>query len=202
MATRLESLTVFHEKFLLKIVLFTFDLITDFVVSRHRSDHAQHGGYSSRHPSCLASPRPQLHQLQPRAETSIPTGAFRRRRSDEVAPKDPPVAVGADPSSLHAPVGGARRRRPQLIRLGRADHAQLAGRSELTSSSSWKVSSSEENKVLKYDKNEKKTLPKKVFLILNKEELAQMLRGLFLTLFSDESVRSFHNLYSLKRWLN
>ena len=126
----------------------------DFVVSRHRSDHAQHGGHSSRHPSCLASPRPQLHQLQPGAEAVIPTGAFRRRRSDEVAAENPSVALGADPSSLHAPVGGARRRRPQLVRLGRADHAQLAGRSELTSSS-LKVSLSEK-KVLMVAKQTKR----------------------------------------------
>ena len=94
----------------------------------HRSDNAEHGGHSAGHAGGPPPPRAQLHQLQPRATAPLPAGPLRRRGPDAIASKDSPVTVGADPPSNDPSVRRSRRR---LVRLGRADDAELADRFEL-----------------------------------------------------------------------
>ena len=95
----------------------------------HRSDHAEHGGHSAGHAGGPSSPRAQLHQLQPRTTAPLPAGPLCRRGPDAIAAQNPPVVVRADPPSNDLTVRRSRRR---LVRLGRADDAQLAYRFELT----------------------------------------------------------------------
>ena len=122
------------------------NLFPDSLACRHRPDHAQHGGHPGRHTGCASSTGAQLHQLRPRAEAALPAGPVRRRGPHALAAEDPPVPVGTDPAPNDAAVGGPR----NVVGVGRADDAQLAGRPELDGARSWMASFASTSKVARF----------------------------------------------------
>ena len=101
-------------------------IFSDSLACWHRSDHAQHGGDSSRHPRGLTTPGPELHQLQPGTQAPLSAGALCSRGAYALTSKNPSLPVRAHPAPHHLAVGRARRGWSHLLCTGRPNNAKFA----------------------------------------------------------------------------